>query len=113
MVVLAAAATWLGLEGKENLEKLKSRIDFGLISDAIAKVIPAAGHRRPYAPRTAQDTEVISLILPTGLAYLIECYANVWRFSKNDLCGNLLVKGLMIYMTGEKNLLEAIAPAHT
>ena len=113
MVVLAAAATWLGLARKENLERMRSRADLGLIADAIAKVVPAAGHRRPYAPRNAQDTEVISLILPSGLAHLIETYANAWGFSKNDLCGNLLMKGLIIYMTGEKNLLEAIAPAHT
>ena len=56
-----------------------------------------------------QDTDVITLILPSGLARLIVAYANIHRFSKNDLCGSLLMKGLMIYMAGEKAFLQAIA----
>jgi hypothetical protein len=56
-------------------------------------VIPVARERGPYAPRSSQDTDVITLILPAGLANLIETYANAWRFSKNDLSGNLLMKG--------------------
>ena len=107
LVALAAAATWLGLETEENLARLKSVAYLGRVSDGIGKVIPAVRHRRPYAPRASQDTDVISLILPSGLARLIEAYANVHRFSKNDLCGNLLMKGLMIYMGAEKGLLQA------
>ena len=109
LVTLAAAATWLGLEGEENLAMLKSVVGLGRISDAIGRVIPAIRHGRPYAPRTSQDTDVITLILPSGLARLIVAYANIHRFSKNDLCGSLLMKGLMIYMAGEKAFLQAIA----
>ena len=54
LVTLAAAATWLGLEGEENLAMLKSVVDLGRISDAIGRVIPAIRHGRPYAPRTSR-----------------------------------------------------------
>jgi hypothetical protein len=110
LVVSAAAATWLGLESGESLERLRNLAELGQISEAIGKMIPAARRKRPYAPRRPQGSDVVSLILPAGLAHLIEYYAKAHRFSKNDLCGSLLIKGLVIYMTCEKNLLQAMGP---
>ena len=111
LVVLGAAANWLGLQSEENLQLLKMKTELRDISKRLGKFAPAARQTRPYAPRRAQDTDVVGLILPTELARLIESYAKIRPLSKNDLCGILLMDGLMIYLSGEKNLMQAIVPA--
>ena len=99
----------MGWRAKRQVQR--RRTELREISERFAKFVPAARHRHPYAPRRAQDTDVVSLILPRELAGLIVSYAKVRQLSKNDLCGILLMQGLMIYLTGEKNLLQATVPA--
>ena len=108
IVVLGASANWLVLEGMEKEWALR-RDELKSISEKLGNMLPAARRRRPYAPRTSQDTDVITLILPNALAQRIESYAAAHRLSKNDLCRKLLTEGLMLYLTSERNLLQALA----
>jgi len=112
LIVLGAAANWLALESEEPAEVLRMRAELRQLSDTIVKLGPTLRSGRPYASRSAQDTDVIGLILPSWVAHMIESYANVRGLSKNDLCRKLLTEGLIFYMTGEKNLLEATMPAN-
>jgi len=111
LLVMGAAANWLELESEEHEEVLRMRAKLRQQSHKFAKLGPTLRPGRPYASRSIQDTDVIGLILPSWVAHMIESYANVRGLSKNDLCEKLLMEGLMIYMTGEKNLLEATVPA--
>jgi hypothetical protein len=52
----------------------------------------------------------MTLILPANIAKLVESYAAVRMTSKSDLCGNLLTKGLILYMTAENRLHQALNP---
>lgn len=110
LVVLGAAGNWLAMEDEENVEVLRMKAELRELSERFGKIAYVARSRRPYAPRRARDTGVVGLILPAGFAHMLESYANARRFSKNDLCGSLLMEGLTIYMTGEKNLLQALVP---
>ena len=107
LVVLGASANWLGLEEME--EGLRRLDELGKISETLGTMMPLTGGRRPYAPRASQETEVVTLILPDAIAQMIESYAGAHRFSRNGLCDKLLTEGLMIYLTGERNLLQALA----
>jgi len=107
LVVMGAVANWLGLG--EDSELSRRREELRKLSSRIAGT--GSTRTRRYAPRSAQDTDVIGLILPTGVADLLESYVDVRRVSKNDLCGSLVMQGFMIYMEGERQLLKASVPA--
>jgi len=111
LVFLGAAANWLALESKENARALGMRAELRQLSDRVAKLGARGKQGHAYASRSVRDTHVIGLILPIGVAHMMESYANVRGLSKNDLCGSLLIEGLMTYMTCEKNLLQTIVPA--
>lgn len=110
LVVMGAAANWLGLQSEESAQVLRMKAELSQLSERIGKLSPSFRHGRPYAPRSARDSEVIALILPHRVAQLIESYVALRGMSKNDLCGSLLTQGLMIYLTGQKNLLQATTP---
>ena len=107
LVVMGAVANWLGLES-EDREISRMKNELRKLSGRIGGLGPT--RTRPYAPRTTQDTTVIGLILPTGVANLLESYLAVRGVSKNDLCGSLLTQGFMIYMEGETQMLKAKVP---
>lgn len=72
-------------------------------------LLGAVESRRPYPLiRSGRDTSVITLILPVEVAGLIESYASTKTVSKNDLCENLLTKGLVMYLAAEQRLLRAL-----
>jgi len=108
LVVMGAAANWLGLS-REDTKISRMRNELRKLSSRIGGT--GSTRTRRYAPRSAQDTAVIGLILPTGMANLLESYVDVRGVSKNDLCGSLLMQGFMIYMEGETQLLKARVPA--
>jgi hypothetical protein len=110
LIVLASTATWLGLEKQKNLEVLREIAALGRMRSALSKVLPDLTQtRRPYpAVRGSQETDVMTLILPADLAKLVETFAAAKMESKNDLCGNLLTKGLIMYLTAEQRLLQAL-----
>ena len=110
LVVLGASANWLGLEEMEEGWTQK-RDELERITERLGNMLPVAWRRGPYASRTSQDTDVVSLILPAALAQMIGSYADAHGLSKNALCGKLLTEGMMIYLTGEKNLLQALPKA--
>lgn len=109
LIVIGSAANWLGLEGEGHRAVLKMKAELDQLCNRVTNM--RSIRRRRYAPRSSQDKSVIALILPRGVARLIESYAYLREVSKNDLCGNLLTEGLMVYLTGEKNLLQATVPA--
>ncbi len=110
LVVLAAAATWLALEKQKNLDMLREIAALGRMRRALGTRISGAGQtRRPYpVVRGSQETDVMTLILPEDIAELVESFAAAKMISKNDLCGGLLTKGLIIYMTAERRLLQTL-----
>jgi hypothetical protein len=109
LVVLAAAATWLALENQKNLDILREMAALGRMRMALRKRIPGAVQTRPYpVVRDSQETDVKTLILPANIAELLESFAAAKMISKNDLCGGLLTKGLIIYMAAEQRLLQAL-----
>ncbi|HXX72668.1 MAG TPA: hypothetical protein VEI80_03165 [Candidatus Acidoferrales bacterium] len=108
LVVMGAVANWLGL-GSADTEVSRMRNELRKLTSRIGGTGPTRTRR--YAPRSTQDTAVIGLILPTGMANLLESYVDVRGVSKNDLCGSLLMQGFMIYMEGETQLLKARVPA--
>lgn len=109
LVVLAATVTWLGLDKPKNLDALREISALGQMRDALERGLLSMRTHRPYpAVRGNQDTYVMTLILPTGVANLIESLAAAKIVSKNDSVSGLLTKGLILYMTGEHRLLEAL-----
>ena len=109
LVVLAATGTWLGLENQKNLDVLREIAALGRMRRALGTRISGAVQKRSYpVVRGSQDTDVMTLILPAHIAELVESYAAAKMISKNDLCGGLLTKGLITYMTAEKRLLQAL-----
>jgi hypothetical protein len=109
LVVLAAAATWLALGNQKNLDILREIAALGRMRGALGTRISGAAQKRPYPiVRGSQDTDVMTLILPENIAELVESFAAAKMISKNDLCGSLLTKGLVMYMTAEQRLLRAL-----
>ena len=109
LVVLAAAATWLALEHQKNLDILRGIAALGGMPRALGERISRGEQRRPYAVvRGSRDTDVMTLILPANIAELLESFAAAKMVSKNELCGGLLTKGLIIYLTAKKRLLQTL-----
>jgi hypothetical protein len=111
LLVLATTATWLKLD-ESNVWSLKRREELNRIREAIGRTLPSARQKRPYASRGigSQDSETTSLVLPAGVARLIELNAKAHGFSKNDLCGILLTRGFVMYLAGEASLLQTTLP---
>ena len=114
LVVLATTEAWIRLGGEENLASLRNREELNQIRATLAKMLPSARPRRPYASRSlsSEDTETTSLILPYGIARRVESYASAHGFSKSDLCGTLVTNGFVMYLAGEASLLQATRQAN-
>jgi hypothetical protein len=109
LVVFAATATWLALENQKNVDILRAIGALGRMRNALSKRIPGSVQKRPYPlARDSQDTAVMTLILPADIAELLESFAAAKIISKNDLCGTLLTKGLIMYLTAKQRLLQAL-----
>lgn len=110
LVILAASVTWLALEKKEKLKVLKEIALLGRIRQITGTVLyGSAKTPRPYnIERRSPETEVITLILPLGVAELLESFGGAKAISKSDLCGGLLTKGLILYATAESTLLQTL-----
>jgi len=109
MVVLAAAVAWFGLENKKKLDASREIATLDRLRKALGMLAPGVVQKRPYpANRGAQDTDVVTLILPADVAKLIESFAAAKMMTKNDLCAVLLTEGLILYMTAEQRLLVAL-----
>ena len=109
LVILAATATWLALKNQKNLDVLREIAALGRMRRSLVGLISNSEQKRPYpAVRDSQDTDVMTLILPSDMAELLESFAAAKMTSKNNLCGDLLTKGLVMYMTSEKSLLQAL-----
>ncbi len=109
-MVLSATATWLGLARQKNLDVLREIAVLGQMRGALEKKIRGTVQtRRPYAAvRADQDTRIITLILPADMAEFLEIFATAKNVSKNDLCSNLLTKGLILHLTAKQRLLKAL-----
>lgn len=109
LVVLAATASWLALENQKNLDMLREIAALSRMRMALGKRIPGAVRTRPYpVVRDSQETDVKTLILPANIAELVESFAAAKMISKNDLCGRLLTKSLVMYVAAEQRLLQAL-----
>lgn len=111
LMVLGATVSWLRLRRQENLNRLGKMVRLGGMADMLEE----AGSHKPRTriyPVVRDDagraTDVVTLILPSGYARLIEAYAATKRISKNDACERLLTFGLIAYSTSENALLQAI-----
>jgi len=108
MIVLAAAVEWFGLEN-QRLDASREIAALDRLRKALGVLDPGVEQKRPYpANRGGRDTAVVTLILPEGVAELIESFAAARMMTKNDLCGLLLTEGLISYMTAEQRLLVAL-----
>jgi hypothetical protein len=108
LVILAATGAWLGLRKEENVARLTEHVGLNRASIALKRAIHGSGSKRPYAPRGSAETSVFTLILPVNFSALIELYANAIGCSKNDLCRSLLTKGLIVYLRGQKAVIQAL-----
>lgn len=109
LIVFAATATWLALANQKNVDVLREIAALGQMRSALEKSLRGKVQRRPYPIiRSEEDTDVATLILPYKFAELLESFAAAKMVSKNDLCRSLLTKGLLLYLTGEKRLLETL-----
>ena len=109
MIVLAAAVAWFGLESQKKLDATREIAALHRLQKALGVLAPSVVQKRPYpANRGGGDTDVVKLILPAGVAELIESYAAARMMTKNDVCGVMLTEGLISYMTAEQRLLVAL-----
>lgn len=109
MVILAAAVAWFGLDNEKKLDASREIATLDRLRKALGMLTPGVVQKRPYgADRAGQDTDVVTLILPAGVAELIESFAAAKMMTKNDLCGVLLTEGLILYMSAEQRLLVAL-----
>ena len=111
LIVLGAAVKWLGLRRQENQDRLGKMVRLGRMADMLEKAASHKPRTRIYPivrDDTGRATDVVTLILPTGYARLIEAYATTKRMSKSDACETLLTTGMVTYLTAENTLLQAI-----
>ncbi len=92
MISLAAAGTYLSIPKSDTFKKLVA--------------LHAISGRRVYSTQLGETT-LVSIHLPKQLAESLELYASLVGDSKSSLAGNLLQKGLLMYLQAEKTLLEA------
>jgi hypothetical protein len=111
LIVLGAVVKWLGLRKRENQDRLEKIVRLGGMADLLEKAALHKPRTRIY-PIVRDDagraTDVVTLILPSGCARLIEAYAATKRTSKNDACETLLTTGLVTYLTAESALLQVL-----
>ena len=111
LIVLGATMSWLRLRKQENLDRLGKIARLGRMADMLEEAGAHKPRTRIY-PIVRDDagraTDVVTLILPSGYARLIEAYAATKRTSKSDACETLLTTGLVTYLTAENTLLQAI-----
>jgi hypothetical protein len=110
LVILAATGIWSALNKKKNLRVLEKIAVLGRTHGVIERrLVGAKRTQRPYRfVRSSRDTDIVTLILPDGVAELIESYSAVKMVSKNDLCEDLLNRGLIVYLTAEQRILQAL-----
>ncbi len=92
MICLAAVGTFLHIPKSGTF---KTRV-----------ALHAMSGRRVYSTQLG-GTTLVSIHLPKQLAEAIALYAGLVGDSKSSLAGNLLEKGLLMYLQAEKSLLEA------
>jgi len=92
MICLAATATCLGIPRSDTFKK---RVALHAISGRRVYATPLGG------------TKLVSIHLPQQLAEVLTLYADLVGDSKSSLAGSLLERGLVMYLKGEKSLLEA------
>jgi hypothetical protein len=115
LIVLAASVTWLALKKRESIDTLREIALLGRMRQTIGSTISGSVETKPPYPvvRGGQETDVITLILPLGVAELLESFASAKLVSKNDLCRGLLRKGLILYMTAQNRLLRVLQDQRT
>ncbi len=114
LIVLAATTTWLTLTNQKNLDVLREIAALGRMRNALGRLVPGDVQRRPYPiVRSIGDSDVLTLILPVKFAEFLESFAAAKMISKNDLCRSLMTKGLLLYLTAEKRLLQALQSQRT
>ncbi len=92
LICLAAAGTFLHIPKSRTF---KTRV-----------ALHAMSGRRVYSTQLG-GTTLVSIHLPKRLAESLALYAGLVGDSKSSLAGNLLEKGLLMYLQAEKSLLDA------
>lgn len=107
LICLGGAFSFLAVDIPEAGERFKTLATLG----KAARVVDTATEkraRRPYASAGPGGSELLTLRLPQGLSYIVTAYATRSGRSMSHVLGMFLDRGLVIYLKGEKALLDAI-----
>jgi len=115
LTVLGASGSWLKFQKQENLDHFRKLVQVAQMADmlnaAVSHKLLAAYPIIRQPPFTGRTSVVVTLIIPVGLARLVEVYAATTKISRSNACERFLTVGLTAYLTSENALLHAIQQA--
>ena len=104
LIVLGASGSFLMLRSRKSRE-------FSLGS-GFPSVLKQFLGRRVYAPRTGKRLRLVTICLPNRLAYFVTEYSNLSGRMRSHMYTRLLRAGLIVYLTGEHELVDRLKTAN-
>jgi len=107
LICLGAAFSFLTLEDPETAERFKTLATLSKMEPMLYVPLgkPSRGHR---AANGIARTELLAIRLPHGLSQTITTYASTGGRTRNEVLAIFLERGLILYLKGQKALLETI-----